>query len=65
VATCLRSGMKGVCRHVNTPMLKVTIENEEECVKSVGKVYRTLGVKLSQPYIGVCVRITASVRCDA
>jgi len=25
-----------------------------ECVKSVGKVNYTLGVKLSHPYIGVC-----------
>lgn len=31
------------------------MENEMECVKSVGKVNHTLGVKLSRPYIGVCV----------
>ena len=29
--------------------------NEIECVKSVGKVNHTLRVKLSHPYIGVCV----------
>lgn len=28
--------------------------NEMECVKSVGEVNRTLGVKLSHPYIGMC-----------
>jgi homoaconitase/3-isopropylmalate dehydratase large subunit len=34
---------------------EVSLRNEIECVKSVGKMNHTFGVKLSHPYIGVCV----------
>lgn len=34
---------------------QVNIENMIECVKSVGKMNHTFGLKLSSPYIGVCV----------
>ena len=41
---------------------QVSMENEMECLKSVGKVNHTLGVSLSHPYLDVCERITTFVR---